>query len=239
MPSPMVRVLEELGKFRVPKDFGPPQLDWNGAFKIEDSSRVSDTTLCPCECLVGDDDFGCEIQHHDGFFGRKDGPAGHAFANALCRQADGYNNMQGLVAPNLAPPVRTVLITKVETNNMVRICQFWGAAQAGAAKAVCDCWENGYFPKEADKTHVIGTGIFIFPYAGLQAPGESGKWDKKKFLEGPALQKSMHAIYCLVYATMVGMLFDAVTGGLTTEERIERAKTARHPFLGFKFAGDA
>ncbi|OGJ61896.1 hypothetical protein A3C37_03695 [Candidatus Peribacteria bacterium RIFCSPHIGHO2_02_FULL_53_20] len=235
----MSRLLEVLGTLTVPENFGQPKLDWNGPFKMDPSWRVADFTLCPCECLVADGKFGYEIQHHDGLVGDKNGPVGHAFANALCRQADGLNNMQGLVTANLAPPVRLALVTKVITKSLNRVVQLWGDAQSGAAQAVCDCWENKWFPADADKKLVITCGVFIHPFAGLVDPGSGGKFDPKNFLDGEAMAKSKHAIYCLTYYGMVGMLFDALTGGLTPDERIERAKTARHPFLGFKFAGDA
>jgi formaldehyde-activating enzyme len=168
-----------------------------------------------------------EVEHHDGLFGEFDGPVGNSFGTALANQAHGLNNMQALVAPNLAPPIRTMMVTKVRTDNMLRVVQFWGAAQQAVGNAVTDCYEHHFFPKGIELTHGYVQGVFVHPFAGL---GEGNKP-----LEGKALAAHMHALYCLCYIATVGTLFDAITGGLTPDERIERAKKTNHPFVGFKW----
>lgn len=226
-------VLDYLATFKLPKDRGEIVLDWSGALSKVKEGRLTDHGFCPCECLVADEAFGLEIQHHDGLLGSKNGAVGTAFANAVVTQGDGYNNMQALLAPNLPPPVRTMIITKVGTFNLPRVLQLWGAAQEGLARAVTDAWDNGWFPTGYDRSHVIVTGIFIHPFAGLE-PQEGGKFDKKKFLKDEAMEDSMHAVYGLTYLGGIGMLSDALTGGLSAEERVTRAKTTTHPFRGFK-----
>lgn len=220
-------VLEYLGTVKVPDDFSDVQLDWgaNSALAKVKTSLLPEHDFCPCECLVADDRFGLEIQHHDGIFGIARGPAGMSFANAQSNQGHGYNNMQALVSPNLPPPIRTMIVTKVKTDNMARIVQMWGAAQEALAKAVVSAWENGWFKDDYARTHVLVTGIFIHPAAGIDGD--------KKVLTGEAMEKSMHAISTLTYLAAIGMLSDAVTGGLTPAERVERAKTTKHPFRGF------
>ncbi len=231
-------ILDYLGGLKLPDGKRDIELDWSqdGPLSQVKNHWIPDHSFCPCECLVNDDRFGLEIQHHDGLYGTKNGAAGIAFGNALSNQADFYNNMQALVAPNLPPPVRAMIITKVGTFNLPRILQLWGSAQEGLARAICDAWENGWFPANADKTHVIVTGIFIHPYAGLVPPAEGGKFDKKNFLDGENMEQSMHAINGLTYLAGIGMLSDALTGGLTSDERVTRAKTTRHLFRGFKAA---
>ena len=48
------------------------------------------------EALVGD---GNEIAHIDLLIGRKDGPVGVAFANALARQSEGHSNLLAVLEP--------------------------------------------------------------------------------------------------------------------------------------------
>src|SRR6188508_3455182 len=87
------------------------------------------------EALVGD---GNEIAHIDLLIGSKDGPVGHAFANALARQSEGHTNLLAVLAPNLAVKPSTVLITKVTIKGMKQAAQMFGPAQKAVAKAVAD-----------------------------------------------------------------------------------------------------
>ena len=52
------------------------------------------------EALVGD---GNEIAHIDLLIGRKDGPVGVAFANALARQSEGHSNLLAVLEPRRRP----------------------------------------------------------------------------------------------------------------------------------------
>ncbi len=229
------QVLKYLGGFKLPEAGEEVVVDWNDSpLALVKDKLLPRHDFCPCECLASHEGLDLEIQHHDGLLGHKNGTVGAAFANALVNQSDGYNNMQALVAPNLPPPVRTMIITKVGTTSLSRVLQLWGAAQEGLARAVVDAWDNGWFPKGYNDSHVIVTGIFIHPFAGLETPGKDGKYDKKKFLTTDAMERSMHGIYGLTYLAGLGMLSDALTGGLTVEERVAQAKTTTHPYRGFK-----
>ena len=236
-PSPMVAVLDALNAFKVPDNFGYPELDWKGAFRMplpKQTLNQMDFVLRPSECLVTDgEDGNCvEIQHHDGLIGDRSGPVGNAYANAIMDQIDFMNRMQAVYAPNLSPPVRTCIATKVKTHNLTRILQLWGTAQEAFAAAVSDCYEHGYFPDNAEHKLVITGGVFIHPGVGLT----TGENPQK--LSDEELAKSNHRLWCLCYATTVGMLFDGITGGLTPEERIARRKdpAVKHPYRGFEFA---
>jgi 5,6,7,8-tetrahydromethanopterin hydro-lyase len=224
--------LDVLGGITLSKDRPEIAVDWSGPLGQVKNHRASDFFMNPCECLVGNEHLGFEVQHHDGLYGEKTGPVGFAFADAMTKQGHGFNNMQAVVAPNLAPPIRTVMITKVKTDSLQRAVQLWGAAQEGIARAVCDAYEHEWFPAGAETKHVLVVGVFIHPFAGL-APQEDGKFDPKKFLTDDALEGSMYGIYGLNYLCTLGLLADALTGGLTPAERVERAKTAKHPFRGF------
>ncbi len=234
--SLMAQILDYIGAYKLDAQSRPELVvDWSGPLGKVKDHRADDFYMNPCECLVGNDGLGFEIQHHDGLYGMKEGPVGFAFSDAMTKQAHGYNNMQSVVAPNLAPPVRTAMITKVKTDSLQRAVQMWGAAQEGIARAVCDAYENKWFPDEAAKKHVLVVGVFIHPFAGLAPQGEAANptFDPKKFLSGEALEVSMYGIYGLNYLCTLGLLADALTGGLTPDERIARAKAARHPFRGF------
>lgn len=229
-------VLDYLGGIKLPEDRGPIALDWSdtGSLGLVKKNLLGDHNFCPCEALANDDRFGMEVQHHDGLLGLWNGPAGNAFGSGLANQGNGYNNMQALIGPNLPPPVRAMIITKVGTFNLPRVLQLWGAAQEGLARAIVDAWENGWFPSGYHRSHVLVTGIFIHPFAGLVPLGKDEKWDHKKFLDGEKMADSMFAIFSLTYLAGIGMLSDALTGGLTPEERVDRAKTTTHLFRGFK-----
>ena len=227
----MVGVLEYLQGLTLPPDMGEVTIDWDGPLGQVKDHLLPEHFLCPCECLFGT---GNEVQHHDGLLGEKRGPVGESFANAIARQADAYNNMQALM-PNLAPPIRTAIITKVGTTSMSRVLQLWGAAQEGVAVAVTEAYEHGWFPNGYHDTHVIVVAVFVHPFAGLVAPTEEGgKWNPKNFLKDEEMERSMHGIGQSARVTTLGMLADGLTGGLTPQERIERYKTTRHPFRGYE-----
>ena len=114
------------------------------------------------EALVGE---GNEIAHIDLLIGDKDGPVGHAFANALARQSKGHSNLLAVLAPNLAVKPATVLITKVSIQGAKQAVQMFGPAQAAVAKAVADQVEAGIIPKNKAEDLVIVCGVFIHPAA--------------------------------------------------------------------------
>src|SRR6476660_1802269 len=96
------------------------------------------------EALAGD---GNEIAHIDLLIGDKDGPVGHAFANALARQSKGHSNLLAVLAPNLAVKPATVLITKVSIQGAKQAVQMFGPAHAAVAKAVTEKFEAAIIPK--------------------------------------------------------------------------------------------
>src|SRR6478672_9775760 len=104
------------------------------------------------EALAGD---GNEIAHIDLLIGDKDGPVGHAFANALARQSAGHSNLLAVLTPNLAVKPSTVMITKVTIKGGKQAVQMFGPAQAAVAKAVADSVAEGIIPKNQAEGLVI------------------------------------------------------------------------------------
>lgn len=159
------------------------------------------------EALSGD---GNEIAHIDLLIGSKDGPVGHAFADALARQSNGHNNLLAVLTPNLAVKPATVMITKVTIKGMKQAVQMFGPAQAGVAKAVADSVEAGVIPKSQAEDLVIVCGVFIHPAAA----------DDKK-------------IYQYNYDATKMAIANAMTGKPTADEMIAGKEKAVHPFRGF------
>ena len=110
------------------------------------------------EALAGD---GNEVAHVDLLIGKKDGPVGLAFANALANQSAGHSNLLAVLTPNLIAKPATVMITKVTIKGKEQAVQMFGPAQYGVAKAVADCVADGTIPASAAEDLVIVCGVFI------------------------------------------------------------------------------
>ena len=158
------------------------------------------------EGLVGE---GNEIAHIDLLIGSKDGPVGHAFANALARQSEGHSNLLAVVTPNLAVKPATVMITKVTIKGMKQAVQMFGPAQAAVGKAVADSVEAGVIAKGQAEDLVIVCGVFIHPAAA----------DDKK-------------IYQYNYEATKMAIKAAMEGKPTVDEML-KGKEQVHPFRGF------
>jgi 5,6,7,8-tetrahydromethanopterin hydro-lyase len=114
------------------------------------------------EALVGE---GNEIAHIDLLIGKKDGPVGVAFANALANQSAGHTNLLAVLTPNLLAKPATAMITKVTIKGMKQAVQMFGPAQYAVAKAVADCVAAGTIPAADADDLVIVCGVFIHPAA--------------------------------------------------------------------------
>ncbi|MCS6977933.1 MAG: formaldehyde-activating enzyme [Gemmatales bacterium] len=110
------------------------------------------------EALVGE---GNEVAHIDLLIGPKDGPVGHAFAQALANQKQGFSNLLAVLTPNLICKPATVLITKVTIKGEKQAVQMFGPAQAAVAKAVADSVAAGVIPQDQADNLVIVCGVFI------------------------------------------------------------------------------
>lgn len=159
------------------------------------------------EALVGE---GNEVAHIDLLIGSKDGPVGHAFANALARQSEGHSNLLAVLEPNLAVKPATVLITKVTIKGAKQAVQMFGPAQSGVAKGVADSVAAGVIDKKQAEDLVIVCGVFIHWEAQ----------DDKK-------------IYQFNYEATMQAIASAMKGKPSADEMVAGKDKAKHPFRGF------
>lgn len=159
------------------------------------------------EALAGD---GNEVAHIDLLIGSKDGPVGHAFANALARQSAGHTNLLAVLEPNLAVKPATVMITKVTLKGLKQAVQMFGPAQAAVAKAVADSVADGVIAKDQAEDLVIVCGVFIHPAAE----------DDQK-------------IYQYNYDATKQAIVNAMGNKPSADEMIAGKDSAKHPFRGF------
>jgi 5,6,7,8-tetrahydromethanopterin hydro-lyase len=159
------------------------------------------------EALAGE---GNEIAHIDLLIGDKDGPVGHAFANALARQSEGHSNLLAVLTPNLLAKPATVLITKVTIKGAKQAVQMFGPAQAAVAKAVSDAVAEGVISKKQAEDFVCVCGVFIHWDAA----------DDKK-------------IYEYNYQATKDALKNAMGNKPSIDEILAGKDKAAHPFRGF------
>ncbi len=156
------------------------------------------------ESLVGD---GNEIAHIDLIIGSKSGPAGHAFAQALSRNSDGFTTLLAVVTPNLPAKPDTLLFNKVTIKGAKQAVQMFGPAQAAVARAVMDSVASGVIPKAQANDLVVLVGVFIHWQAA----------DDKK-------------IYDFNYKATKESIERALKGQPTVDDVLAKYKAARHPF---------
>ena len=156
------------------------------------------------EALVGE---GNEVAHIDLLIGDKDGPVGHAFAQALADQKAGHSNLLAVLTPNLAVKPATVLITKVTIKGAKQAVQMFGPAQAAVARAVVDSVESGVIPRDKADDYCIMVGVFIHWDAS----------DDKK-------------IYDYNYQATKESIQRALANKPSVNDVIAGSKTAKHPF---------
>jgi len=156
------------------------------------------------ESLVGE---GNEVAHIDLMIGSKDGPVGHAFAQALANQKQGFSNLLAVLTPNLICKPATVLITKVTIKGANQAVQMFGPAQAAVAKAVADSVAGGVIPKSEADNLVIVCGVFIHWEA---------KDDKK--------------IYDYNYQATKEAIARAMKGEPKIDDILAKKDSAKHPF---------
>lgn len=156
------------------------------------------------EALVGE---GNEVAHIDLMIGDKNGPVGHAFANALSDQKAGHSNLLAVLTPNLICKPATVLITKVTIKGAPQAVQMFGPAQAAVAKAVSDSVAEGIIPKADADTLCIVCGVFIH-------------WQAKDDTK----------IYQYNYEATKMSIARAMKGEPKIDEILAKKDTAKHPF---------
>jgi 5,6,7,8-tetrahydromethanopterin hydro-lyase len=158
------------------------------------------------ESLVGD---GNEVAHIDLMIGSRQGPLGHAFADALTNNKDGFTTLLAVVAPNLPAKPDTILYNKVTIKGAKQAVQMFGPAQAAVARAVVDSVSSGVIPRDQVNDLVVTVGVFIH-------------WDAKDDKK----------IFQYNYQATKESIERAMKGTPTADQVISGAKTAHHPFAG-------
>ncbi|HEY9515673.1 MAG TPA: formaldehyde-activating enzyme [Gemmatimonadaceae bacterium] len=156
------------------------------------------------ESLVGD---GNEVAHIDLIIGSKSGPAGASFVDGLSKQREGHSTLLAVVTPNLAAKPDTILFNKVTIKGATQAVQMFGPAQAAVARAVVDSVSEGVIPRDKVDDYCVLVGVFIH-------------WDAKDDKK----------IYDFNYRATKEALARALKGQPKTDDVINGAKTARHPF---------
>lgn len=156
------------------------------------------------EALAGD---GNEIAHIDLLIGDKNGPVGHAFAQALADQKQGHSNLLAVLTPNLICKPATVMITKVTIKGATQAVQMFGPAQAAVAKAVADSVAGGVIPKSEADNLVIVCGVFIH-------------WEAKDDAK----------IYQFNYEATKMAIANAMKNEPKIEDILAKKDSAKHPF---------
>jgi 4-hydroxy-tetrahydrodipicolinate synthase len=165
--------LERLGKIKVEPIVALPE----DPKKIEErfgQIDVTAETILQKKLLVGEGFFGGdrpEMAHVDLLIGPKDGPVGVAFAKALALVKDDPSKIEGhepllaLHDTNEAVKPDTLLVPKVFIRNLRQASMVFGPVQAGVAKAVTMCVQDGFIPEKYVNDLVIIASVFVHPTA--------------------------------------------------------------------------
>jgi len=166
--------------------------------------KISDFDLKVGEALVGNR---VELAHIDLLIGKKDGPVGNAYAQALTNPEEGREGLQVILEPNMQVKPPTIMIPTIRPTSLRHASLTYGPAQAAIAKAVVQCVEDGILPKELTEQIVIIVNVFVHPSASAR---------KRIFINN--FKATRNAIR------------KAMEGLPTIDDGIENAENARHPF---------
>jgi len=160
------------------------------------------------EALVGEEP---EVAHIDLIIGKKSGPAGVAFANALAQPTAGHTPILAVIRPNLPAKPSTLIVPKVTIRDLEDAEKVFGPAQSAVAKAVADAVEEGIIPKEEAEDYVVIVSVFIHP-------------------KGRDYQR----IYRYNYAATKLALQRALSGFPSVDKVLEEKDKAVHGMVGFR-----
>ena len=166
--------------------------------------KISDFELKVGEALVGNR---VELAHIDLLIGKKDGPVGIAYAQALTNQEEGREGLQVILEPNMQVKPPTIMIPTIRPTSLRHASLTYGPAQAAIAKAVIQCVEDGILPKQLADELVLIVNVFVHPSASAR---------KRLFINN--------------YKATRNAIRKAMEGIPTIDDGIENAENARHPF---------
>jgi 5,6,7,8-tetrahydromethanopterin hydro-lyase len=167
--------------------------------------KISDFELKVGESLVGGDRV--EVAHIDLLIGKKNGPTGNAYAQALTNPEEGREGLQVILEPNMQVKPATIMIPTIRPTSLRHASLTYGPAQAAIAKAVMQCVEDGILPKELADDIVLIVNVFVHPSASAR---------KRIFINN--------------YKATRNAIRKAMESLPTVDDGIENAENARHPF---------
>lgn len=165
--------------------------------------KITDFGLKVGESLVGDR---VELAHIDILIGKKDGPVGNAYAQALTNPQEGREGLQVILEPNMQVKPPTIMIPTVRPTSLRHASLTYGPAQAAIAKAVMQCVDDGILPKELNNEIVLIVNVFVHPSASAR---------KRVFINN--------------YKATRNAIRKAMEGVPSIEDGIENMENARHP----------
>jgi 4-hydroxy-tetrahydrodipicolinate synthase len=166
--------------------------------------KITDFNLKVGESLVGER---VELAHIDLLIGKKDGPVGNAYAQALTNPEEGREALQVILEPNMQVKPPTIMIPTVRPISLRHASLTYGPAQAAIAKAVIQCVEDGILPIDLADEIVIVVNVFVHPSASAR---------KRIFINN--------------YKATRNAIRKAMEGLPSLDDGIENAENARHPF---------
>jgi 5,6,7,8-tetrahydromethanopterin hydro-lyase len=114
------------------------------------------------ESFVGE---GLEAAHVNTVLGRRDGPAGAAWATALATPSAGHAPFVAVLRPGLPVKPLTLFVNKAAIAGDEHARLTWGAAQAGVAGGVADAVADGSIAPEAVDELVLIAAVWVAPAA--------------------------------------------------------------------------
>jgi 4-hydroxy-tetrahydrodipicolinate synthase len=199
--------LEKLGlikKTEVQFEFGEKPLTSRFYAVGITPEKITDFELKVGESLVGNR---AELAHIDLLIGRKDGPVGIAYAQALTNPEEGREGLQVILEPNMQVKPATVMIPTVRPTSLRHASLTYGPAQAAIGKAIIQCIEDGILPKELADEILIIVNVFVHPSASAR---------KRIFINN--------------YKATRNAIRKAMEGLPNVDDGIKNAENARHPF---------
>ena len=110
------------------------------------------------EAFVGS---GPNAAHINVFIGPKDGPVGAAIASSVAAPRMGYIPFMVIHKPNVPVKPATLFSAKADLRGDNHSNMTWGPAQAGIARGVYECVQEGILPEETEDNWAIIAGVWV------------------------------------------------------------------------------
>lgn len=114
------------------------------------------------ESFIGE---GAEAAHVNTVLGRRDGPAGVAWATALATPRAGHTPFVAVLRPGVPVKPMTLFVNKASISGDVHGTLTWGAAQAGVAGGVADAMADQIIAAADVDELVLIAAVWVNPEA--------------------------------------------------------------------------